>query len=267
MRPRYAALALAALLLAAAPPALAQSFVAPLSGANEVEPVDTDASGTAVAVIGADGVTVTITGGFSGLESDYRASHLHRGASDENGPVFQGLSPDVSDDMRSGTFEAEDNTFTFRPSLVDSLRSGLVYVNVHSADNPGGAIRGQLRVAESFSTVLRGANEVPTPVDTDATGRATVLLDGTQVVVTGSFSGLESNYAASHLHRGSATENGPVFQGLNPEVGDDMRSGTFRPEDNTYTIRESLADSIRSGLAYVNVHSADNPGKPGRLDP
>ena len=267
MTSRYAPLAAlaAALLLAAAPPALAQSFTAPLAGANEVPAVETDARGTAVAVIAADGVTVTVTGGFSGLESDYNTnigSHLHRGGPDENGPVFQPLTPDLSDDLRSGTWEAEDNTYTLRPSLVDSLRAGLVYVNVHSVDNPGGEVRGQLRVAEAFEADLAGSNEVP-PVETDASGSATALLNGTTVVVTGSFMGLESDYntsIGSHLHRGGADENGPVFQPLTPVLADDLRSGTWRAEDNTYTLRQSLADSLRSGLVYVNVHSVDNPG-------
>ena len=257
MRRLYSLLGVFALLLAATPPALAQSFAAPLSGASEVEPVESDASGTAVAVIGADGQTVTVTGGFKGLESAYAASHLHLGPAGVNGPVFQPLSPTVSDDMRSGTFEG---TYTLTADQVAALRAGNVYVNVHSAENGGGEVRGQLRVADPFGTALRGANEVPTAVMTDATGFATVLLSGTQVVVTGSFSGLDSDYRASHLHRGAATENGPVFQGLSPTLTGDMRGGTFRAEDNTYTIRQTLADSIRAGLVYVNVHTANNPG-------
>ena len=251
--------------LALSPATSAQSFIAPLAGANEVPPVDTDASGTAVATIGDDGVTVTITGGFSGLESDYNTSigsHLHRGGADENGPVFQPLSPTLSEDLRSGTFEADDNTYTLRATLVDSLRMGLVYVNVHTVDNPGGEIRGQLLVAEAFEADLAGSNEVP-PVETDAEGSATALLNGTTVVITGSFSDLESDYntnIGSHLHRGASDENGPVFQPLNPDLGEDLRSGTFRAEANTYTLRQTLADSLRMGLVYVNVHTVDNPG-------
>ena len=248
---------LGALAVLLAPAVSAQSLTAPLAGANEVPAVETAATGTAVAVIGADGRTVTVTGGFSGLGGDYAASHLHEAPAGVNGPVFQPLDPAVSDDMRAGTFSG---TYTLTPERIAALRAGNVYVNVHSSVHGGGEIRGQLRVADPFGTALRGANEVPTPVMTDAAGFATALLDGTTVVVTGSFSGLDSDYRASHLHRGAATENGPVFQGLNPTVDADMRGGTFRPQDNTYTIRQSLADSLRAGLVYVNVHSADNPG-------
>ena len=256
MRRLYSFLGLLAL-LAVTSAVSAQSFTAPLAGANEVDPVETDASGTAVAVIGADGRTVTVTGGFSGLEGDYAASHLHEGAAGANGPVFQPLSPAISGDKRAGTFSG---TYTLAPERIAALRAGNVYVNVHSSAHGGGEVRGQLRVVESFGTALRGANEVPSPVMTDAGGRATALLNGTTVVVTGSFSGLDSDYRASHLHRGAADANGPVFQGLNPTVSEDMRSGTFRAEDNTYTLRPSLADSLRAGLVYVNVHTANNPG-------
>ena len=111
----------------------------------------------------------------------------------------------------------------------------------------------------SVEVPLRGANEVP-PVETDAEGLVTVTLDGTTVTVAGSFSGLEGGYAASHLHRGGPNENGPVFQPLAPSVaGEDARAGSFEAALNTFTVSQAIADSIRAGLAYVNVHSSAHP--------
>ena len=131
-----------------------ETFMTILLGANEVEPVETDAAGSAMAVL--TGTELVVTGRFDDLESDYAAnigSHLHRGAATENGPVEYALSPTLDDDNRGGTFEADNNTFTVRSTFADSLRNGLVYVNVHTADNNGGEVRGQL-VEEVPATAL-----------------------------------------------------------------------------------------------------------------
>ena len=137
--------ALFALLLVAAAPATAQSFTADLAGANEVPPVDTEASGTVEAEL--DGLELTLSGSFDGLESDYNAdigSHIHAGAADENGPVIIPLAPTLDADNRGGTFEAANNTFTLTQQQADDLAAGLLYVNIHTIDNPSGEIRGQL---------------------------------------------------------------------------------------------------------------------------
>ena len=230
------------------------TYNALLRGENEVPPVDTDAKGGVTAVL--DGTTLTVTGSFAGLSGTYAASHLHGGAAGMNGPVVIALSPTVDADMMGGTFEASANTFTVRPTFADSIRAGLVYVNVHSSTFPSGEIRGQLGTGmQSLPFSLSGANEVP-PVETDATGSGTVSLDGSTITVTGSFSGLTGTYAASHIHGGAAGENGGVVQALSPTVDADMMGGTFEASANTFTVRPTFADSIRAGLAYVNVHSS-----------
>ena len=117
------------------------AYQASLSGANEVDPVDTPATGSAIVTV--DGTTVTVEGSFSGLSSTYAASHIHRGAAGENGPVEITLAAVVTDGT-SGVWNAAENTFTVSQTLADSIKSGLAYVNVHSADNPGGEIRGQI---------------------------------------------------------------------------------------------------------------------------
>jgi hypothetical protein len=132
-------------LLATANPAAAQTFTADLAGSNEVPPVETDASGSVEAEL--DGLTLTLSGSFEGLESDYNAeigSHIHGGAAGQNGPVLIPLAPTLDGDNRGGTFEAANNTFTLTQGLADSLAAGLFYINIHTVDNPSGEIRGQL---------------------------------------------------------------------------------------------------------------------------
>lgn len=156
--------ALALLTALSVPTVSAQTFTTTLAGANEVPPVVTAATGSATVVL--DGTTITVSGSFSGLESDYASSigtHLHRGSASENGPVIVPLTVALDGDSRGGTLEAADNTYTVRESFADSIRAGLVYVNVHSADNPMGEVRGQLRPAADLSMVVINEIDSDTP--------------------------------------------------------------------------------------------------------
>ncbi|WP_420456115.1 CHRD domain-containing protein [Rubrivirga sp.] len=232
-------------------------FTTLLLGANEVPPVETEARGGATLTL--DGTTLTVTGVFDRLSGDYQAAHLHGGAPGQNGPVRYGLTAAVRPGNRTGTFEAAANTFEVRETFADSIRAGLVYVNVHSSEFPMGEIRGQVGMAtDTFSFTLRGDHEVP-PVMTPAMGSGTATLDGSTLTVTGTFTGLTGNYRASHVHAGAIGQNGPVVQGLSPTVNTDNRSGTFGAGSNTYELRPTFADSVRAGLAYVNIHSDTFP--------
>ena len=107
-----------------------------LSGAQEVPPVTTAASGFGTITVGADksvGGTVT-TSGVVGV-----AAHIHEGAPGKNGPVIVPMT------------KSSDNTWTFAPGAkftdaqYEAFKAGNLYVNVHSAANKGGEIRGQLK--------------------------------------------------------------------------------------------------------------------------
>jgi hypothetical protein len=107
-----------------------------LSGANEVPPVTTSATGTASVTIRPDH-TVTVKETVTGMTAT--ASHIHQGAAGANGPVIVPFT-------KSG-----DNTFVtadgakLTDAQYDAYKAGNLYVNVHTAANPGGEIRGQLK--------------------------------------------------------------------------------------------------------------------------
>ena len=107
-----------------------------LSGANEVPPVQTSASGTASVRVSGDGA-VEVKVNVSGMTPT--AAHIHQGAAGANGPVIVPLA-------KSG-----DSMFVSAPGFkmsedhIKAYRAGNTYVNVHSAKNPGGEIRAQLK--------------------------------------------------------------------------------------------------------------------------
>src|SRR5215510_4990446 len=111
------------------------SYEVKLSGANEVPPATTQASGNGVVIIALDhSVTGTIT--VTGMKAT--AAHIHEGAVGTNGPVIIPFRKTDDDE-----FAAPDGA-----KLTDaqwaSYQAGNLYLNVHSAKYPGGEIRAQL---------------------------------------------------------------------------------------------------------------------------
>jgi len=109
-----------------------------LSGSNEVPPVTTAAKGIAVITITADrSVRAEVT--VSGMTPT--ASHIHEGAAGANGPV---IVPFTKSDTDTNVFVASPGA-KLTEAQYASYKAGNLYVNVHSAKNPGGELRGQLK--------------------------------------------------------------------------------------------------------------------------
>jgi CHRD domain len=107
-----------------------------LSGSNEVPPNGSAASGTGTVTINPDrSVTATITV----TDMTATASHIHEGAAGANGPVIVPFAK-----TGDNTFAAAEGA-KLTESQYASYKAGNLYVNVHSAKNPGGEIRAQLK--------------------------------------------------------------------------------------------------------------------------
>lgn len=124
----------------------AKSYVATtqLSGANEVPAVTTNATGIATATL--EGDKLTVTGTFSGLQSNLQvapgtmsAAHVHQGAQGTTGAPILDLTITTSD-QRNGSYTG---TKDLTDEQQEAFKDGLLYVNVHTVNNPGGEIRGQ----------------------------------------------------------------------------------------------------------------------------
>jgi hypothetical protein len=110
-----------------------------LSGAEEVPPADPDGSGFARITLnsGIGEVCWSITA--SDITLPATAAHIHEAPAGVNGPIVVTLSPPDENGMARGCTTADR-------SLVKDIRKNPAeyYVNVHTTDYPGGAIRGQL---------------------------------------------------------------------------------------------------------------------------
>lgn len=119
---------------------------------------------------------------------------------------------------------------------------------------------------ETFMLTLTGENERPEPVTTTSQAEATILVYADSIVYA--VNGLEvKGVTGVHIHRGGAEEAGPVLAGLyKSEEGMDVANGsitmgtitreTAMPEGVTF---DDLAAAIKSGNAYVNVHTKSHP--------
>lgn len=129
-----------------------KSFVANLSGAQEVPPVTTQATGQAVFNLSADGAAMTFTLTVSNI-NNVTASHIHLAAAGVNGPVVVPLlgvprPGPFSGVLAEGTITAANLGGLLAgktmADLVTEIEAGRTYVNVHTTLNPGGEIRGQI---------------------------------------------------------------------------------------------------------------------------
>ena len=128
--------AVAALLSGCADMATSNNVQVKLSGSQEVPPVTTAGAGSGTITVGADksvSGSVTITG-FAAA-----AAHIHDGAPGKNGPVIIPLAK-TSDNVWSVAAGAK-----MTDAQYESFKAGNLYVNVHSAANKGGEVRGQLK--------------------------------------------------------------------------------------------------------------------------
>jgi hypothetical protein len=115
----------------------------PMSGAQEVPPVSTSASGTGTISVGDDmSVTAKIrTQGIAGV-----AAHIHEAAAGSNGPVI--VPMEKTGDNEWSTKPGQKMT----PPQFEAYKAGRTYFNVHSAQNKGGEIRGQIRPSSGGGT-------------------------------------------------------------------------------------------------------------------
>lgn len=124
--------------LASTGPASAEEmhFKADLSAASEVPPTDSSGTGSAVITYDTDTKELGWTIDYSGLTGPATAAHFHGpAAAGENAGVLVPIT--VSDSPMEGSATLTDEQ-------AAALMDGKLYVNIHTAANKGGEIRGQV---------------------------------------------------------------------------------------------------------------------------
>jgi hypothetical protein len=228
-----------------------RQFAVTLSGHEESPANASSGAGTANLTVnlatGATSGAVTVTGFTS------NAAHIHDGFAGVNGPVVIGFEQDAANAQRWAAPAGASLT----SAQVDRLLAGALYLNVHSAQFPGGEVRGQI-LPPNLSllfTDLSGLHEVP-EVATLARGRAALTLNSASRTVTIYINtqGVDDANAA-HLHRGVAGTNGPVVVGLTKDA-----SVATRWFVENAGVPQADFDALLAAGTYVNVHTPANAG-------
>ena len=253
------------------PAAAITNFTATMSGTQENPAALTTAYGTINATL--DGNILTVSGSFNGLTSDFDANvaggaHIHKAIAGRNGGVELLLATTLSNDLRSGTYEAANNTFTLTNEQIVALNARELYINIHSINFPAGEIRGQILPQSDLylQSNLLGSNEVPS-ISTEASGNLVMELLGNQLTVTGSFNDLAGDIAVdlaggAHIHDAVAGRNGGVSTILNLTADANNRGAVLLAANNSFTLTNEQVATLTSQGNYVNVHStAFMPGE------
>ena len=153
------------------------NFKARLRGLNEVPPVATEATGSFTGTLSADGSTLNYTVTYTNLNDQILFSHIHFGFPKEaagimvflcgpaagatGGPPAGFPNPPACADATSGTVSGSvtaanvigPNSQGITPGadfakVVQAMREGAAYVNVHTMRSPSGEIRGPVQPAD-----------------------------------------------------------------------------------------------------------------------
>lgn len=137
------------------------TFIATLTGANEVPAVTTTGAGTAE-LIREDSTSILYTIVTTARTDSVTMVHIHAGPAGANGPIMLWFFPTdlarapgngsgfaanlngtvrVSRITRSGAFFIAPYTWD---SLMTRMNNGTAYINLHTRRNPGGELRGQV---------------------------------------------------------------------------------------------------------------------------
>ncbi|MFO1054460.1 MAG: CHRD domain-containing protein [Planctomycetota bacterium] len=219
-----------------------QHFSARLTGDQETPPVATAASG--FAIVSVDTTTSRVDVFAYGVGLTAVAAHLHSGAIGAAGPIVLPLT---------GGPQQWTGSLVLPAATIAAIQAGNTYVNLHTAANPGGEIRGQVLTESTtrFTALLDGSQETP-PNGSAATGVMTVFLHEPSHVLVYEMNTSGVAATAAHIHVGAAGIAGPILVPLN---------GT---SPRWCGVSSRLSDAnvalLQSGGLYVNVHSAAFPG-------
>lgn len=208
--------------------AKAETFYAYLNGAQEVPAASTTGTGYARVVLNETAGTISFTVVFSGLSSNQVASHIHA-------PAAIGANSGVIINFGAvgGTSGTITGSASITPTQIAQLRAHQGYVNVHSANFPGGEIRGQLGTRR--------------PVDFDGDGRTdlsvlrfpTVAPPGTSQIT---YFNLNSTSGFQSAAWGNANTDFPVPGDYDNDGKDDLalyRAGATAGAQSLYLILQS----------------------------
>lgn len=224
-----------------------------LTGAQEVPAVTTNATGVASFRLNDTKDTICIDIIAIGLSGPITGIHVHEAAAGANGGVILNLTDFINGNRVRAVITGSDLT----AEKIGKYLSNKYYVNVHTAANPAGEVRGQLKLEtdKGFQANLDAAQQTHTVAST-ATGLGAFTLSlakSEKLEVKLITTGLSGAITAAHLHYGMPGVAGGVAVNLATFIDGNAIVGTI-----DVSAVAGLRDSLLAGSVYVNIHTAAN---------
>jgi len=233
---------LGSLLVAASPSfAAIYQYSAILNPRQETPLVASSALGGGRFIIDTDANTVRYWISFGGLSSPEVAAHIH-------GFAGAGANAGVVHTLPAGNPKV--GMWNYNEVDEASILNGLTYANIHSANFPGGEMRGQI---VPFNALLGASQETPVNASTGS-GWAIATIDPVANMLNYRvfYEGLTGAIVASHFHGNANYGTGTGVKVAIPTVAS--------PIVGSVAYLEADESAIMSGRWYVNLHTALNPG-------
>lgn len=242
---------------------------ATINAAQENPATSSTATGSAVMLydIGTNTFDLIVT--INGLANTATASHIHEGAVGVNGPVVTNLGADAVYTRTGNTLTASFRGIRHGGDRLRLLQGG-AYYNIHSAQFPGGEVRGQLipRPKRLYAVMDVAQEQAAFPAVNLAglndSGGAIMLYDPVthSVRLRLSLFNFNNTLNNSHYHAQIPGQSGPVVVNL----GNNATAGGYTNANGhisgTFDIPMTGADpiSLLTGGLYLNFHSTTFTG-------
>ncbi|MBX2999216.1 MAG: CHRD domain-containing protein [Caldilineaceae bacterium] len=142
-------------------------FNVTLSGAQEVPPNNSTATGSATVVVNTADNSLQYNISFTGLTSQETGAHIH-------GFAPPGTNAGILFNLPAGNPKV--GTLSYTDAQEANILAGLTYINIHSSTFPGGELRGQIAnpvatpcVTPTPTNTTQASTSTPTPTPTNTT--------------------------------------------------------------------------------------------------
>ena len=223
---------------------------ASLTGAAE-KPNPVTTPGTAIASFRIEGNNLHFEVRYKDLTSVVTDAHIHGPANSANNaaPIIFLASYNIGP---LGTSGALAGSVPLTAQQKTMILNGQTYINIHTANNPGGEIRGQVGTVLMTSR-LDGAQA---GVTTSGIGSSTLLVVGNRLTFEITYRNLTGTANNAHIHGPAPVGQqgaGILFDLVPFHNGAFGTSGSFT---GTGTLSPSVLGYVIDGLTYINIHSS-----------